>query len=113
MSSETEALVAERRIPNPEGVGSSPASLAGSVGSGSLSPKGCDTASHSPLPTNLNNVNQGDQVRFKAHGETGLLYELLEIVAGDCELRDRRGRVLRNVPVELLERADECSTQKS
>ncbi len=58
-------------------------------------------------------MNQGAHVRFKSHGETGLLYELLEIDAGDCKLRDRRGRVLRHVPVELLERADECSTQKS
>ncbi len=58
-------------------------------------------------------MNQGAHVRFKSHGETGLLYELLEIEIGECKLRDHRGRVLRHVPVELLERADECSTQKS
>ena len=58
-------------------------------------------------------MNQSEQVRFKAHGETGLPYELLEVVANECKLRDSRGRELTRVPVELLERADECSTQKS
>ena len=58
-------------------------------------------------------MNQGDQVRFKAHGETGLPHKLLERSGDECTIRDERGRVMRNVPVELLERADECSTQKS
>jgi hypothetical protein len=61
----------------------------------------------------ITRMNQGDQVRFRAHGETGLPYELLEIVADECKLRDYRGRELMRVPVELLERADECSMSKS
>jgi len=58
-------------------------------------------------------MNQGDQVRFRAHGETGLPHKLLERSGDECTVQDERGRVLRNVPMELLERADECSTRKS
>lgn len=47
-------------------------------------------------------MNQGDQVRFKAHGETGLLHKLLERSGDECTVQDGRGRVLQNVPIELL-----------
>lgn len=45
---EAEAQKVELLIPNQPDVGSIPASLAAPFKSGSLSPKGCDTASHSP-----------------------------------------------------------------
>lgn len=48
-------------------------------------------------------MNPGDTVRFRAHGETGLLHKVITREGDDCSVQDERGRVLRNVPVELLE----------
>lgn len=48
----------------------------------------------------------GDRVRFKAHGPTGLAHEVVSRAGNDVTLRCPRGRILRNVPVELLEAAD-------
>ena len=48
-------------------------------------------------------MKPGGSVKFAAHGTTGLVYRMLAREGDDCDLADDRGRVLRRVPVELLE----------
>jgi hypothetical protein len=47
-------------------------------------------------------MTPGSRVRFKAHGETGLPHVIITRDGDDCSIQDERGRVLRNVPAELL-----------
>jgi hypothetical protein len=49
----------------------------------------------------------GSKVRFKAHGETGLLHTVVTREGDDCQLHDERNRALMSVPVELLVEAGE------
>ena len=48
-------------------------------------------------------IRTGSQVRFIAHGETGLIHTVAEMVGDDADLTDPRGRCLARVPIELLE----------
>lgn len=47
-------------------------------------------------------MTPGSKVRFKAHGETGLIHVMVTRDGDECAIQDERGRVLRNVPAELL-----------
>ena len=51
-------------------------------------------------------MNVGARVRFKAHGETGLPYVVIERTGDDVTLKDPRGRILPRTPIELLESAE-------
>ena len=51
-------------------------------------------------------MNVGARVRFRAHGETGLAYVVIERTGDDVTLKDPRGRLLTRTPVELLEFAE-------
>jgi hypothetical protein len=42
------------------------------------------------------------QVKFRAHGETGMTYTVAERSGDECTLMDYRARELHNVPAELL-----------
>ena len=48
-------------------------------------------------------MNVGARVRFRAHGETGLAYVVIERTGDDVTLKDPRGRILPRTPIELLE----------
>ena len=52
-------------------------------------------------------MNLGSRVRFKAHGETGLVHTLVTREGDDCAVQDPRGRILFHVPIELLEAAQD------
>lgn len=47
-------------------------------------------------------MKPGDTVKFAAHGDTGLTYRVITVDGDDVCLQDIRGRLLPNVPVELL-----------
>lgn len=48
----------------------------------------------------------GDPVRFKSHGETGMVHRVVVVRGDDVDLHSEHGRVLLNVPVELLVSVD-------
>ncbi len=47
-------------------------------------------------------MNPGARVRFKAHGETGLVCTVITRDGDDVTLQDSRGRLLHRTPIELL-----------
>lgn len=47
-------------------------------------------------------MNPGARVRFKAHGETGLVCTVVTRDGDDVTLQDPRGRLLHRTPIELL-----------
>lgn len=51
-------------------------------------------------------MNVGARVRFKAHGETGMVCTVITRDDNDVTLQDPRGRLLHRTPIELLEFAD-------
>ena len=48
-------------------------------------------------------MNVGARVRFKAHGETGLICTVVTRDGDDVTLQDPRGRLLHRTPIELLD----------
>lgn len=48
-------------------------------------------------------MNPGARVRFKAHGETGSVFTLVTRDGDDVSLCYPNGRLLTQVPIELLE----------
>lgn len=58
-------------------------------------------------------VNVGARVRFKAHGETGLVCTVVTRDGDDVTLQDPRGRLLHSTPIELLVFAEESEPSGS
>lgn len=59
-------------------------------------------------------MNPGARVRFKAHGETGLVCTVVTRDENDhVTLQDPRGRLLMHTPIELLEFVDAGTDPKA
>lgn len=58
-------------------------------------------------------MNVGSKVRFKAHGETGLVCTVVTRDGDDVTLQDSRGRLLQRTPIELLVLAPAEPTEKA
>jgi hypothetical protein len=58
-------------------------------------------------------MNVGARVRFKAHGETGLICTVVTRDGDDVTLQDPRGRLLHSTPIELLVFAEASESTSS
>jgi hypothetical protein len=69
-----------------------------SVGAGAESRSGGAASRSAPQ------LNIGATVKMTNHIGALFLYTVTDMRGDDCDIRDARGRLLKNVPVEFLER---------
>ena len=52
----------------------------------------------------MSDLNIGATVKMTRHTGALFLYTIVNRIGDDCDIRDARGRIIPNVPVEFLER---------